>query len=334
MMMRVGMRSWFVNVGETRIPVGSGLVVGRDEGCDIVVDDPEVSRQHCRVTELDGAGFVEDLQSANGTFVNGIRAKGVSRLRAGDLVQVGATALFVGVSSAPPPPLPARTRRTDAGSTPFRAPLQTLQQDESRFAPRVDVIEPEERRVGRAFRDAVRVGHTTALVLVGDLDDGDPPESSLAEIRAAVRANVRHAPSPDGVLRAANDALHEARSVASALCARIDSAAQRFDLSSAGRECGWILRRGATPTRIAFPPCVELGQVRAARFPEQSSALAAGDVAVLPSLAMAPRVRQVLEAGEWKASFATVDEVRAWLEAELLGGPSVSGVCVVCSCGG
>jgi hypothetical protein len=48
-------------------------VVGRDEGCEIVLDHPGVSRRHARLDPGDGGWHVTDLGSANGTWVNGER---------------------------------------------------------------------------------------------------------------------------------------------------------------------------------------------------------------------------------------------------------------------
>ncbi len=67
------------------------VTVGRDIDCDLLADDPSVSRHHARIASRpDGAYEVEDLGSTNGTWVHGVR---VSRavLCDGDLVQLGAT---------------------------------------------------------------------------------------------------------------------------------------------------------------------------------------------------------------------------------------------------
>jgi serine phosphatase RsbU (regulator of sigma subunit)/pSer/pThr/pTyr-binding forkhead associated (FHA) protein len=50
---------------------GESAVLGRHPDCDIVLESGAVSRQHARVTLVDGNYFVEDLRSRNGTFVNG-----------------------------------------------------------------------------------------------------------------------------------------------------------------------------------------------------------------------------------------------------------------------
>lgn len=66
-----------------------GLTIGRQPGCDIVHDVPELSRRHCRI-ELDGEWAVlSDLRSTNGTFVGGVRATGPVRLRNGAQITLG-----------------------------------------------------------------------------------------------------------------------------------------------------------------------------------------------------------------------------------------------------
>ncbi|MFN7151503.1 MAG: FHA domain-containing protein [Microthrixaceae bacterium] len=69
--------------------LGPELTVGRAGGCSIVLDEQYVSQVHCRIFIRDGAVFVEDLGSTNGTWVNGSRAVGQMPARLGDRVQIG-----------------------------------------------------------------------------------------------------------------------------------------------------------------------------------------------------------------------------------------------------
>ncbi len=72
-----------------RILPGAIRTLGRASGADFIVDAALVSRVHCRLTALpDGELEVRDLESTNGTFVNGARV-GIARLAAGDRLQVG-----------------------------------------------------------------------------------------------------------------------------------------------------------------------------------------------------------------------------------------------------
>jgi len=68
------------------------VVIGRSKDCDIQVADPNVSRRHAEVRQEGAAHWVVDLDSTNGTEVNGRRLKR-AKLRPGDTITVGSTEL-------------------------------------------------------------------------------------------------------------------------------------------------------------------------------------------------------------------------------------------------
>jgi serine/threonine protein kinase len=68
---------------------GDSIMVGRDRTCSVVLAHPAVSRRHARITMNGGSYTLEDLKSANGTYVNNTRVdKAV--LKPGDVVRFGA----------------------------------------------------------------------------------------------------------------------------------------------------------------------------------------------------------------------------------------------------
>ena len=68
--------------------------IGRAAGADFILDAALVSRVHCRVSvSADGDLDVKDLDSTNGTFVNGSRVS-IARLIPGDRLQVGRVELI------------------------------------------------------------------------------------------------------------------------------------------------------------------------------------------------------------------------------------------------
>lgn len=78
------------------------LIVGRAPDCDIVLDDPEVSRNHSRFFWRNDQLYVEDLGSANGTLINGRPIVGPHLLSAADSLEIGASLLAVpGLSAVP-----------------------------------------------------------------------------------------------------------------------------------------------------------------------------------------------------------------------------------------
>jgi pSer/pThr/pTyr-binding forkhead associated (FHA) protein len=74
------------------ISVGVGtFVVGRAVGADVRLDDRQVSRSHARLVVDETSASIEDLQTVNGTLVNGKEVKARQPLRHGDTVQFGAS---------------------------------------------------------------------------------------------------------------------------------------------------------------------------------------------------------------------------------------------------
>jgi hypothetical protein len=71
------------------------LVLGRDRSADLVVHDPEVSRRHARLESHEGLLYVIDLNSSNGTFLNGRRVTEPIEVREGDEIDVGTTRIRV-----------------------------------------------------------------------------------------------------------------------------------------------------------------------------------------------------------------------------------------------
>jgi len=76
------------------------VVIGRSKDCDIRLADPNVSRRHAEVRQEGTAYWVLDLDSTNGTTVNGRRQKR-AKLEDDDRITVGSTDLVFRRSSAP-----------------------------------------------------------------------------------------------------------------------------------------------------------------------------------------------------------------------------------------
>lgn len=73
---------------------GGEARLGRTADNDVVIKDPSSSRSHARVYEENGAHFVEDLKSANGTQVNKKPVKGARPIKSGDTITIGDVVLL------------------------------------------------------------------------------------------------------------------------------------------------------------------------------------------------------------------------------------------------
>jgi len=118
-----------------RIEVEAELVLGREDA-GLTIEDEEISRRHAVVRPSDGGLEIEDLGSTNGTYVNGARIEGPTRLGGGDTIKLGRSMIEVespraaATVAAAVPPAPAA-----ASPAPTPAPTPTPGHAGARSAP-------------------------------------------------------------------------------------------------------------------------------------------------------------------------------------------------------
>jgi DNA-binding NtrC family response regulator len=146
--------------GVSSVPllVDRKLVVGRDRGADVWIDDPAISREHAIVELVDGEVWIEDLGSTNGCRIGGEPLRGRGRVRPGDELSLGG--------------LPATIHRL----APSAAPLQGVESHE-RF------LEELEREVLRQRF----FGESCGLLLLRPAAAGAPLASFCAELQHRLR---------------------------------------------------------------------------------------------------------------------------------------------------
>jgi hypothetical protein len=75
-----------------RLVVGSeGTTLGRSRQCDVVLSDPNVSRQHAEIRPRGGSWVLTDLGSTNGSRINGRNVERSEVIRPGDEIELGST---------------------------------------------------------------------------------------------------------------------------------------------------------------------------------------------------------------------------------------------------
>jgi pSer/pThr/pTyr-binding forkhead associated (FHA) protein len=75
------------------LPVTSGTLVGRAAGTDLQIADAYTSSEHARFRSAGDRWLLDDLESMNGSYVNGQRIRGSQPLADGDTVQLGRVVL-------------------------------------------------------------------------------------------------------------------------------------------------------------------------------------------------------------------------------------------------
>ena len=77
-----------------RVVIGAeGATIGRGRQADVVLNDPNVSRRHAEIRPRGGSWVITDLESTNGSQLNGRRIDGPEVLRPGDEIELGASVL-------------------------------------------------------------------------------------------------------------------------------------------------------------------------------------------------------------------------------------------------
>ena len=85
-------RALLVGGGKRTVLSGNRLLIGRSRDCELVLDDPNVSRRHAELRRQEGAWIVADLGSTNGVKVNGRRVEHAV-LKPGDEITLGVSRL-------------------------------------------------------------------------------------------------------------------------------------------------------------------------------------------------------------------------------------------------
>ena len=82
------------------------MTLGRDDICDIMIPERQISRQHVRIYKQGEQYYLEDLESRNGTWLNGQRIEGIHELYDGDEIHLAMTIRMQFIGSGETIPLP------------------------------------------------------------------------------------------------------------------------------------------------------------------------------------------------------------------------------------
>ena len=80
---------------------GKVTLLGRDAGCDVVVRTDQTSARHAIIVQSGNAYHIEDLESVNGVFVNGVRIRARTALHPGDRIEIPGLAVTFQTTGLP-----------------------------------------------------------------------------------------------------------------------------------------------------------------------------------------------------------------------------------------
>lgn len=106
-----------------QVPVLPQMVIGRHTECNLQLAEGQASRRHAKLTVAEDGVWLEDLGSANGTFVNGVQIVARVPLKSGDRLRFDVEEFdFRMPAAAVPAAGPAAEPAADEGKTVFRPP--------------------------------------------------------------------------------------------------------------------------------------------------------------------------------------------------------------------
>ena len=151
-----------------RVELDLEVAIGRQDG-DLVVEDPEVSRRHAVLRRSGGSVVVEDLDSTNGTFVNGERIRAPITVGPGDTVRVGRTTLEIELDRDAEDTIVSPPLRPDQIPSVEARPSGDVlaEQDEDATQPLPARTHERYPRPARSNRRWLGVGAATLVVLLG-----------------------------------------------------------------------------------------------------------------------------------------------------------------------
>ena len=77
------------------VDISGSIIVGRSRACDLYFDDPAMARQNFCIEMNDGRMYIRDLDSTNGTILNGIKLTAPQELHRGDVIIAGKSRMIV-----------------------------------------------------------------------------------------------------------------------------------------------------------------------------------------------------------------------------------------------
>jgi hypothetical protein len=195
------------NTGQTLVLHSGDNLVGRAREADILVDDVGVSRRHVRLN-VDVRGRVDllDLDSTNGTFVNGERVTSES-LRVGDRIRVGLEAVLELGQRREDRPVPMLVHEQDAPTVrrnlsvsppPPRGPETPTLGDSEEILGYARLLEIRRRRMGDGHASVAELLEKIGLAL---RTSGQVERASQCLTRALAIHQSREPPAPRATAR-------------------------------------------------------------------------------------------------------------------------------------
>ncbi|MEK6239606.1 MAG: FHA domain-containing protein [Planctomycetales bacterium] len=163
----------------------SRVLVGRGKECDIRPACERVSRIHCQISVADQGVWINDLNSANGTFINGIPVSGPRQLKLGDQLEVGTLIIEMVGSPDDAAETPKPSQTDSVISILDELPHDSATQDGTHIATQDEVAE---------FHELLGLDSGRQKTIFSRLKDQDESEALIQTITQSIESFRRRHP--------------------------------------------------------------------------------------------------------------------------------------------
>lgn len=151
------MQTFWLRYRGTRFPIRRGeYILGRSPYCSIVISNALASRQHCAVRLTSSGLVLVDLNSRNGTLINGKKLEGERPLSAGDIIRIGSDSIEVMLAESPAEKRTGLARRGERHDTLDRLEIESQPP-------------PDRENLGPMEEDSSTYTHNSTIELVVEL---------------------------------------------------------------------------------------------------------------------------------------------------------------------
>ena len=206
-------------VRETRELVEGTYFIGRGESCSIRFNTPEVSERHAILTVRDGMCWLEDLHSANGTFVNGEAVDGRVPLDGSIVVQIGENMLRVsereeeeGEEDSRPLQNEETSNSSDSGGRDSSAPVESSFSEDIQSSVVSDPMREVRKNVQEQIQHELLKRMDMKRLTLQGVDKDELEDTARAKIRQIIDEVVANGRLPAGIdpVRLEDDVFNEA----------------------------------------------------------------------------------------------------------------------------
>jgi serine phosphatase RsbU (regulator of sigma subunit) len=147
---------------------GTSLTIGRSTKCDLTIPDRSLSRTHARLLQVDGQWMVEDLDSRNGTRVNGAIVSSPTPVGPGDVISLSASVVTIRQTQAAGDETTETPKSAGSDTVVYRPASDVVAESRVEISTPFTMEQPERLRAAEHLRALYDIHHAFDSAMTAD----------------------------------------------------------------------------------------------------------------------------------------------------------------------